>query len=85
MSPHADESPLSLTHLKENTVVSDLIYNPLQTKLLMEAEAMGALTLNGLGMFVNQGALSFEYWTEQKPNRQKMTDVVLKQLGGIRC
>ena len=43
--------------------VYDLIYNPQETKLLKEAKAKGARTLNGLGMLLYQGALSFEYFT----------------------
>ncbi|KGA98473.1 shikimate 5-dehydrogenase [Alkalihalobacillus alcalophilus ATCC 27647 = CGMCC 1.3604] len=82
MSPNTDECPLSLNNLKKETIVSDLIYNPLKTKLLIEAESRGAKVLNGVGMFVNQGALSFEYWTGLKPDRKVMTKIVLEQLGG---
>ncbi|ARK29290.1 shikimate dehydrogenase [Halalkalibacter krulwichiae] len=85
MSPNVDESPLSLDRLKEETIVSDLIYNPLETKLLKEAKAKGAQTLNGIGMFVNQAALSFEHWTGQKPDEIQMRKIVLQQLGGPSC
>ncbi|MEB1808146.1 MAG: shikimate dehydrogenase [Bacillaceae bacterium] len=83
MSPHTDDMPIDLKNLSEASVVSDLIYNPLQTKFLREAEGKGATIINGVGMFVEQGALAFEKWTGTAPDRQKMENVVLQQLGGF--
>ena len=85
MSPNIQDSPLSLKFLKPDTVVSDLIYNPLETKLLREAKERGGKTVNGIGMFVNQAALSFEHWTGEKPNITQMKKIVLQQLGGPSC
>lgn len=82
MSPATDEMPLSLENVKEQTVVADIIYNPLKTKWLQEAEQKGAIPLNGVPMFINQGALAFEKWTYIKPDRERMKNVVLEQLGG---
>lgn len=55
-----DEVPLP-AHL----TVFDLVYNPLETKLLRQARRSGAGALDGLGMLVRQGALAFEMWTDQ--------------------
>lgn len=82
MSPHIDEMPLSLTNMKAGTILSDIIYNPLETKWLEEGRKLGAVTQNGVGMFVGQGALAFELWTKQKPDYNWMEQIVLKQLGG---
>ncbi|WP_078545506.1 shikimate dehydrogenase [Litchfieldia alkalitelluris] len=82
MHPHVEESPISLENLSENTVVSDIIYNPLKTKLLKDAEQKGATIDNGIGMFVNQGALAFEKWTGIFPDTTRMETVVKKKLGG---
>lgn len=82
MSPNVEAIPLSLQNLKPSAIVSDIIYNPLQTRLLTEAKAKGATTLNGVGMFVGQGALAFEKWTGIEPDRKRMEAIVLKQLGG---
>lgn len=49
--------------------VYDLIYNPLNTPLQKMAERSGAITINGLGMLVEQAALSFEIWTGKSPDR----------------
>ena len=40
-----------------------MVYNPMKTKLLLLAEAAGAIALDGLTMFVHQGVKSFELWT----------------------
>jgi shikimate dehydrogenase len=44
-------------------VVMDIVYHPLKTRLLCEAEAAGCVTVDGLSMFVHQGAQQFELWT----------------------
>ncbi|AZV63479.1 shikimate dehydrogenase [Peribacillus frigoritolerans] len=85
MSPELDHSPLKVDQLKSGAIVSDIIYNPLQTKLLREAGEKGAETQNGLGMFINQAALAFEIWTGVMPDTARMTDIVLNKLGGNTC
>lgn len=80
MSPRVESTPISLQHIKSGMIVSDLIYNPLETKWLKEAKNAGATILNGVDMFVNQGALAFEYWTGVTPDRQQMRYNVNKQL-----
>jgi len=45
--------------------VCDLVYNPLETRLLQQAHRSGARTIGGLGMLVRQGALAFDLWTNQ--------------------
>jgi len=82
MAPHLDELPLSLHNLREKTLVSDIIYNPLETRFLYEAKHKGAIIQNGINMFVYQGALAFEKWTGIFPNTVQMKENVLKQLGG---
>ena len=56
-----DETPLAAELLPPGALVFDMVYRP--TRLLREAAANGARTLDGLGMFVRQAALSFERWT----------------------
>ncbi len=45
--------------------VFDLVYNPLDTRLLQQARGSGARAIDGLGMLVRQGALAFNLWTDQ--------------------
>jgi shikimate dehydrogenase len=49
--------------LQSGTVVADVIPNPPQTHLLRTAKARGCVTLDGLGMLVNQGVIGIKYWT----------------------
>jgi shikimate dehydrogenase len=82
MHPEIGQSPLSLHKLKPGAFVSDIIYNPLQTRLLKEAAVKGAGIQNGIDMFVYQGALAFEKWTGIGPDIERMRQKVLNQLGG---
>ena len=49
--------------IRSEMIVCDVIPNPPDTAFLREAEARGAITLNGLGMLVYQGAIGFTMWT----------------------
>ncbi|MBP2241703.1 shikimate dehydrogenase [Cytobacillus eiseniae] len=82
MNPNIERIPLSLHNLNTDAFVSDIIYNPLETKILREAKNKGAKIQNGLDMFVNQGALAFEKWTGIFPNTENMKNLVHTQLGG---
>jgi 3-dehydroquinate dehydratase/shikimate dehydrogenase len=57
-------------------VVFDLVYNPLETPLLMEAHARGIATIQGFEMFVHQGARQFELWTGKPAPESEMLRVV---------
>ncbi len=48
---------------RKDLIVSDIIYNPMETKLLRLAKAHGCKTFNGLYMLLYQGAASFKLWT----------------------
>ncbi|WP_226667313.1 shikimate dehydrogenase [Metabacillus litoralis] len=86
LHPNSNLKPLSLKNARSTAVVSDIIYNPIYTALLQEAENLGLTVHTGVGMFVHQAALAFELWTKQKPSVDKMTTIVMDKLGGTtRC
>jgi shikimate dehydrogenase len=85
MAPYDNQLPLSLNHLASGSVVSDIIYNPLETAFLKEAKVKQAIIQNGIDMFVHQGALAFQYWTGLSPDINRMKQNVLQQLGGSIC
>lgn len=58
---------LSLNSLPQDALVSDIVYTPLRTPLLLQAAARGNPTVDGLGMLVNQARLAFEAWTGVMP------------------
>jgi len=63
MAPQVEQSPVPRAKLQPEMVVMDIVYNPLKTTLLLEARAAGCATIDGLAMFVYQGARQFELWT----------------------
>jgi shikimate dehydrogenase len=66
MIPDIDGTLVTADMMHKGLVVNDIVYKPLQTRLLKEARKAGAKTVSGLGMLVNQGALSFEIWIGKK-------------------
>jgi shikimate dehydrogenase len=68
MSPSVDECLVPEPVLREGMVVMDIIYNPVETRLLKMAKARGCITISGLSMFVYQGAEQFRLWTGINPS-----------------
>ena len=62
LSPWPDPVPIP-----SHWTVFDLVYNPIETRLLWQAREAGAQAIDGLEMLVRQGALSFEMWTGIQP------------------
>ncbi|WCT54661.1 shikimate dehydrogenase [Paenibacillus kyungheensis] len=80
MSPNSDDTPLEQRQIPEGIVVSDLIYNPLETRLLREAKSRGCTVIGGLGMFVYQGAYAYEYWTGEPAPISVMRSALLEAM-----
>ncbi|GFN30288.1 shikimate dehydrogenase [Paenibacillus xylaniclasticus] len=80
MYPNVNESPVNAAWLQPGAVASDIIYNPMKTKFLIEAEQAGCRIHGGLGMFIYQGAYAFEYWTGKPAPAAAMREVVLEAL-----
>jgi 3-dehydroquinate dehydratase/shikimate dehydrogenase len=58
-------------------LVFDMVYNPLETRLIREAASQGKKTISGLEMFLEQAAAQFEIWTGQSAPRTTMRNAVL--------
>jgi shikimate dehydrogenase len=80
MYPEMNASPIPEKDLSKNLVVMDIVYNPLKTRLLREAEAKKCRTISGVSMFVFQGAYQFELWTGKRAPVELMEDTVLQAL-----
>jgi shikimate dehydrogenase len=80
MTPHIDSMPVAKDVLDKRMVVMDIVYNPLNTRLLKEAEHRGCTTIDGLSMFIYQGADQFELWTNLKAPVDIMKLAVLAAL-----
>jgi 3-dehydroquinate dehydratase/shikimate dehydrogenase len=80
MHPDAHNTPLQKDQISPRAIVFDTVYNPLRTKFLDMASELGCRTLEGVTMFIRQGAAQFELYTGQKPPQDVVEAVVLKEL-----
>jgi shikimate dehydrogenase len=81
MYPETDAlPPVPLEAFHPNLLVYDLVYNPVETRLLQQAQARGCPTLNGVQMLVYQGAAAFQRWTGLWPPTDVMAAAVLQGL-----
>ncbi len=62
MSPNTNVSPLPKDFLRSYHIVFDIVYNPVDTKLLQDAKEIGAKTIFGLDMYIAQGLRQVELW-----------------------
>jgi len=81
MSPKVDECLVEEEWFCARHLVFDVIYNPAKTLLLQRAERRSARILNGVSMFVYQGAEQFRLWTGCEPPVDVMRTAVEKALG----
>jgi len=83
MAPRVDDTPVAAEKLHPGLVVMDIVYNPLKTRLLREAACAGCTTVDGLSMFVHQGAQQFELWTGLKAPVDIMRMAVEAELAAL--
>jgi len=81
MTPNTDAMPVNRKDINSPMVVMDVVYNPLRTRLIKEADEIGCKTIDGASMFVYQGAFQFELWTGKKAPLSVMRKAVLDGLG----
>jgi shikimate dehydrogenase len=80
MTPGVDGIPISPDLLGRFAVVMDIVYQPLATRLLKEAQARGAATIDGLQMLIQQGAAQFELWTGKEAPAEVMARAAYQTL-----
>jgi len=78
MHPNENISPLDKSLLSKHLIVSDIVYNPLITKLMKDAQQLGCTVVDGLGMLIYQGAAAFRLWTGDEPLVKEMSEVAYK-------
>jgi len=79
MHPHERSSPLEPAELNCELVM-DMIYRPLQTKLLRMAAARGIRTVSGVEMFLSQGIAQWELWMGRRAPEAQMRRAILEAL-----
>ena len=79
----ADEMPLEkkdFDNIKPDTLIYDIVYNPIETVLLKEAKERGLRTIEGLDMLVFQAQRAIEIWTGKSPDANIMKIAALRAL-----
>ena len=75
-----EELPISLQGLRKNTLVTDIVYTPLNTPLLENAAKRGCRTVDGLGMLIHQAIPGFERWFGVKPDvSENLRELLISQ------
>jgi len=80
MHPNVDASVIPPELFRPGQVVFDVVYTPLETRLLADAKSRGLETVSGVEMFVNQAALQFEHFTGVEAPVDVMRRVVMDHL-----
>ncbi|MCK4884453.1 shikimate dehydrogenase, partial [Candidatus Bathyarchaeota archaeon] len=80
MHPDVNISPVPSSLLRRDLCVMDIIYNPLETRLIADAKSVGAKVVSGLEMLIYQGAVAFEIWTNCPAPVEVMRNAVLNEL-----
>jgi shikimate dehydrogenase len=79
-APDAEATPVPRPLLRGGSVVFDMVYTPLETRLLREARANGCTGIDGLEMLVAQAAAQFETWTGLEAPVDLMRDAAYEHL-----
>jgi len=82
MAPAHEDIPIDPELLGSFRVVMDIVYKPLETRLLREAKARGCQVVDGLQMLIHQGAAQFELWTGRPAPREVMARAAYAALAG---
>ena len=81
MSPGTSDAIVTSDMMHKDLVVFDIVYNPMNTRLLLEAKKAGAKAVDGVMMLVYQGAEAFKIWTGRSPPIDIMEKAVRERLG----
>jgi shikimate dehydrogenase len=81
LEPEAEAIPIEPRLLGRFQLVMDIVYRPLETRLLREAKRSGCAAIDGLQMLIHQGAAQFELWTGKKAPVEVMARAAYGALG----
>lgn len=82
---HGEEHPeIDLYSINPSGIICDIVYNPIDTPLLLAARSRGLCTVDGLGMLLHQGAESFRLWTGQQPSVAGSREILRQWLASTR-
>ena len=80
MTPHVDDTPVPAAVLANIAAVMDIVYSPVETRLLREAKQAGCRTVDGRYMLLYQGVAQFERWTGREAPVDEMRTILFSRL-----
>ncbi len=82
MKPNTHEMPIIVpaSLLRKEIIVFDIVYDPIKTRFLREAELRGCRTINGVEMLLNQGYAAFKLFTGKEAPKREMRKAVMENL-----
>jgi 3-dehydroquinate dehydratase/shikimate dehydrogenase len=80
--PEVQASPIP-SDLLTGTLVYDLVYNPIETRLMREAHSRGCRTIGGLDMLIAQAQDQFDWWTGTRPPDRVMREAAIARLAEV--
>ena len=81
MRGHSEgSSPVRRKMMRGRRIAYDLVYNPLETRFLLDAQAEGCLAIGGLDMLIAQAALQFKLWTGHEPPIDAMRNAAIAKI-----
>ena len=85
MTPKTEATPISCNLLRPDCAVYDIVYNPLETRLLREARAIGARGVDGLGMLIYTNVYAARVCADREISAQVMRAEAMRAFGEINC
>lgn len=80
MHPNVDATPIPDGLLTADMTVFDTVYNPVETRLLKQAKAVGATVVNGAEMYIHQAMAQYRLFIGEEPNEAQMRQFVYEKL-----
>ncbi len=84
MNPESDVTLVDPNWLNPEIFIFDIVYGPVETKLIRDAKKIGAKTMDGIDMLVYQGAMAFTIWTGNAPPIKKMKETIVEKIKELR-
>ena len=80
LGEHQNASPWPVEGFAGIGMVFDLVYNPVRTKFMLDAQAAGVPCLSGLSMFMHQGLAQFEIWTGKRLDENRARQLLMADM-----
>ncbi|MBI5519084.1 MAG: shikimate dehydrogenase [Desulfovibrio sp.] len=80
LGDHVDESPWPADGFAKVSLVFDMVYNPVRTRLIQDAQAAEVACISGLNMFLHQGLAQFEIWTGKRLDEKRARQLLMADM-----